>query len=670
MKRKGKILGAFILTLCLVVTMIPLAAFGDELTPETDVSQEQSLETEGTEPDGVGQPQEDPALQEGLIEPSMMMLLNCPDHQTNPTTIEVYYREKDNGTNADNINIDNNPLVIPVPDSYFDGRNTATYNLTEYVPEYIWDKDGFVWEINDRGGGQQRERTITKGLTNKFYYHYKSMNQEGTITIKKMLAGDQNPPRETFTFRITGPYQYTNVVTITGASQEKITKLPQGTYQIEEILIPENFKIDNRDNMTQSAIISHQKDKTVTFKNCYTKPQQTHGSLEISKVIKDSADSVTFAFDVYFDEVKVTEAAVTIENSTASSVVIPDLTPGAYTIYEHSNNAYEPDIDSNRLDSEAYAKSSTVTAGTTALVIFYNKLKEVVPTPTAITVTKSVATFNGETMPEVFRDRVDLSQESRVLFKIVISTDVERMKLIDLYNGSNVTGQLYQYNNEDWVQVALQDSGELYVGPQVVLYYSVRVTTPGTYTNIAELQNIYGVPITSDSAVVTLTGTDPEDPGDDDPPYNPPSRSHHYVTYAANYPTTGGVSGAVPSDSKSYSDGNTVTVKDNTSNLAVTGYAFNGWDLKADGSGTDYLPGSSFKIYNNVTLYAQWKPVEETTPTNTSTNPSEPNQSVTANSNDLDDVPKTGDNTPLVPIAILGILSLGVLVGTARRRVF
>ena len=43
-----------------------------------------------------------------------------------------------------------------------------------------------------------------------------------------------------------------------------------------------------------------------------------------------------------------------------------------------------------------------------------------------------------------------------------------------------------------------------------------------------------------------------------------------------------------------------------------TGYAFSGWNTKADGSGTAYADGASVSLNSDITLYAQWedKPCE------------------------------------------------------------
>lgn len=82
---------------------------------------------------------------------------------------------------------------------------------------------------------------------------------------------------------------------------------------------------------------------------------------------------------------------------------------------------------------------------------------------------------------------------------------------------------------------------------------------------------------------------------------NPPL---YTVTYIGNS-NTGGL---VPTDSNSYSQGDTVTVKSNSGNLVKTGYIISGWNTQADGNGTTYTLGSgSFTMpANNVTLWAKW----------------------------------------------------------------
>ena len=75
------------------------------------------------------------------------------------------------------------------------------------------------------------------------------------------------------------------------------------------------------------------------------------------------------------------------------------------------------------------------------------------------------------------------------------------------------------------------------------------------------------------------------------------------VTYDGN----GATSGTVPTDDTVYDpDNNTVTVLSNTGNLAKEHYSFNGWNTKADGTGTGYVAGNTFTISANTTLFAQW----------------------------------------------------------------
>ena len=77
----------------------------------------------------------------------------------------------------------------------------------------------------------------------------------------------------------------------------------------------------------------------------------------------------------------------------------------------------------------------------------------------------------------------------------------------------------------------------------------------------------------------------------------------HSVAYSAN----GATSGSAPADSQEYLPGMRVHVKGNTGNLYLPGFAFAGWNTKADGSGTSYLQGDTFSLGGaSVTLFALW----------------------------------------------------------------
>lgn len=83
------------------------------------------------------------------------------------------------------------------------------------------------------------------------------------------------------------------------------------------------------------------------------------------------------------------------------------------------------------------------------------------------------------------------------------------------------------------------------------------------------------------------------------------SSASYTVTYNSNSSTFG----AAPVDSTSYTQGSSVSVLGNTGALALqkTGWAFAGWNTASDGTGTTYLPNSTFSMGNsNVTLYARW----------------------------------------------------------------
>ena len=81
------------------------------------------------------------------------------------------------------------------------------------------------------------------------------------------------------------------------------------------------------------------------------------------------------------------------------------------------------------------------------------------------------------------------------------------------------------------------------------------------------------------------------------------------LTYTVTYDGNGSTGGSVPVDPTRYIDGQNVTVKGNTGNLARTGYLFANWNSKADGSGKAWSQGQIFRINgSNATLFAVWTP--------------------------------------------------------------
>ncbi|MBN1497217.1 MAG: InlB B-repeat-containing protein [Spirochaetes bacterium] len=78
------------------------------------------------------------------------------------------------------------------------------------------------------------------------------------------------------------------------------------------------------------------------------------------------------------------------------------------------------------------------------------------------------------------------------------------------------------------------------------------------------------------------------------------------ATYFVTYEGNGNTGGAPPVDSTNYLPGQTVTVA-GPGTLQKIGYAFNGWNTAANGSGISYVAGGTFLMgADDVTLWAQW----------------------------------------------------------------
>ncbi len=100
--------------------------------------------------------------------------------------------------------------------------------------------------------------------------------------------------------------------------------------------------------------------------------------------------------------------------------------------------------------------------------------------------------------------------------------------------------------------------------------------------------------------------------GELDNPSDPESESYAH-TYGVNYDGNGNTGGSVPIDSSNYEEGARVIVLENTGSLVKTGYTFVGWNMEADSSALDRLPGDTFlMVAADVTLYAKWMPQQGT----------------------------------------------------------
>jgi hypothetical protein len=76
--------------------------------------------------------------------------------------------------------------------------------------------------------------------------------------------------------------------------------------------------------------------------------------------------------------------------------------------------------------------------------------------------------------------------------------------------------------------------------------------------------------------------------------------------YTIRYDGNGSTGGSVPRDNYTYQPGMTAIIS-GPRDLARTGYAFTGWNIKANGLGKGYQSGGSIGIETaDVVLYAQW----------------------------------------------------------------
>ncbi len=115
--------------------------------------------------------------------------------------------------------------------------------------------------------------------------------------------------------------------------------------------------------------------------------------------------------------------------------------------------------------------------------------------------------------------------------------------------------------------------------------------------------------------------------------------------YSVTYDDNTATSGSAPIDRTGYHFGYSATILDNTGALVKDGYTFDGWNTRADGSGSSFFGGSSATITGDITLYAQWRQ-------NTATATPVPGAAI----------PATGDGS-IVPLLLS--LSLFAIIGFA-----
>ena len=126
-------------------------------------------------------------------------------------------------------------------------------------------------------------------------------------------------------------------------------------------------------------------------------------------------------------------------------------------------------------------------------------------------------------------------------------------------------------------------------------------------TDIATVNSSTGVVTPKKTGSVTITATVA---ADDENNYCEGSITKTFTIRAGvTYDGNGKTGGSVPTDASKYAAGATVTTKTNSGSLEKTGYVFNGWNTKADGTGTHYEAGATFSMPTKsagVKLYAEW----------------------------------------------------------------
>ncbi len=90
-------------------------------------------------------------------------------------------------------------------------------------------------------------------------------------------------------------------------------------------------------------------------------------------------------------------------------------------------------------------------------------------------------------------------------------------------------------------------------------------------------------------------------------------RDYYTVSCHGNDNTAGSTPVDPTHYSKEISRKETFCVQGNIEGLVKDGYAFAGWNSKADGSGTSYEIGNAFPVFGDIILYAVWMPVYSVT---------------------------------------------------------
>ena len=678
--RKWKV---FLIVLCMLFTMTPTAVFAEQ----TDglVENQQQLENRlllnNDDPPGNDQQEEEDQPSDEIIPDGgsvqMMNTMCCGKGSITVIKKITGDRPESDATFS---------FTLTGPDNYSCSFNIVGERQKKIEDLYPGDytiTEADVVNYTTQDNGKTIKVKAWENTKFKFYNMY-TASTTGTITIHKEVIGNPGSSA-TFSFKIEKLcgyypyfwYEYVDTADIVGAGTSDPVVLTKGFYKITEQPV-ENYSVADD---VQSVNVKVGKNKDVTFENTYTGPAApTSGSITITKEIE--GDDPPEQGDQFDFTVGNTDGFTgTISVTGEGSCTIDSLLPGTYTITEAAIDNYIP---------RENGKTVEVTAGENAAVTFVNDYDAPLVTEPAAFVTKKVAPYDGLNIPSEssFKKYLELDKlDEKVIYKIDITCNGEWLShekyagLFDIYdrkgNDADITGELLVWNEDSLVKADDVEQGfpydvGLFEGPKTY-YYVDQLTENGTYTNTSNLYESFPfeTPSESESEVVASASAvvvvDYEKPSNGGGSSGGSSHRYYKVTYDSNYPSGGSTAGAVPVDGKSYSYNNSVNVKGNTGDLNAGSYVFVGWNTEQDGSGTAYQPGSIFNIKDNVTLYAQWKLMTEGDTETIMENGEPPAASGVDQDAGLDDVPKTGDFTPLLPMMLLGLFSLGALLVFGRR---
>ncbi len=551
-----------------------------------------------------------------------------------------------------------------------DGLDNGVYKVEEInLPQhYMIYGDGDPVEVTISNKDLTKEAIFTNCYT------------AGTIKINKTVIGNPATPG-TFTFEIykmnwSGKWVLQQEAIVNGTVPTVIPGLDYGYYKIVEQAV-EGYDID--ESTPKNWINEYCQHWNPNFTNTYTGP--TTGSIKIIKNVTGSSiiPETVFRFTVTSDE---HEYSRTVSVTGGAVFVLDGLMPGEYVVTEEKSALdFYP-------EGNDYDKPATVTSDSETIVTFTNIYNPELP---SVTINKEVAEYTGAGVPE---SGFEKSKTFNVLNKSVIYrisfeynnawVQSERsLTLSDIYdrNGSVIdktldleiwdagTGQFVKAFPDNYVELDLDET----------YYFRDTLTENGIYNNVATLfepqyrtftEDIEPIINLSSSAVVTVnysSGGGDNGGGNGGGGGGGSSTKYYEVIYDPNYPTSSDTSGKAPVDNKNYRYNEIVNVRGNTDGLKAGDYVFKGWNTKPDGTGTMYLQGNMFNIKEDTILYAIWE-LAEADPDMATTDASTDTVVNTGQSNDLDDVPKTGDSTPILLMLLMGLLSIVSVAAFSRKK--